>query len=325
MPHRPLNLLRTSCCNRLIPALAALFLATGRAAEPLDPAVELARSAETLILHGEQERALQRLRALVREYPKSPLAPAAQLRIGELFAQNREYLEAFNECQKLIVRFPESDLFTKAMEIQFSVADMVTEQYRKLKIKPGKNARGLPDRTASSDMFRTILANGRYTAFGPRAQYRLGVSLDEEGNPTEAIRELNALLRHFPDHPLAAHAAFQVAFIDYRTSRSTNFERGAQERAKLAFEDFLARYPQSEKVPEAKHLLLVLNDWEASRLVDAAKFYDRTGKPQSALRTFREAQQTGGEPAHAERVTERIRQLEDTVPSTPGGTRAAQP
>lgn len=258
-------------------------------AEPGDSATEWYNLAQKSIFEGQQGKAISRLRAILREYPTSPYAVQAQMQIAELYARNREYASAFDACQQVIARFPSSQLFDKALQTQFDLADRVIQEYRQLKLKKEKGTKGLPDRESASEMLRIILANGRFTAYAPRAQYRLAASLDEEDKSGEAVKEFYKFIEDYSDHPLVDDAAFQIAFIDYRRSRQTNHERGAQERALLAFEYFLIKYPESEKAPEARHLVGVLQKWEADRFREAGRYYERTGQSDAALRTYREA------------------------------------
>lgn len=295
--------------RKLLVCLALGFSRWVFAAEPIDPATDLFSRARQNILEGRQEDAINKYREIVRNYSKSALAPQAQLQIAELYSRNREYREAFLACQQVIDKFPASELFSDALEIQFTIAERVAVEYRRRRVKGDKSTRGLPDRETASLMFRAILANGLHTPKAPRAQYRLAVTLDEEGNSPEAIVEFNKFLRNYGDHPLADDAAFQTAFVEYRFSRANNRERGSQERARLGFEDFLVRYAASEKAPEARHLLSMLRGWEGEKYIEAADFYKKTGRTESALRTYQDALQHELDAPKAEAVRKSMETL----------------
>jgi outer membrane protein assembly factor BamD len=291
--------------------LTFLALAAGaHAGRQVDPAEELFRRAERHIIEGDQTQAVTRFNSVVRLHPKSPAAPRALLRIAELYARNREFSEAFDAAQRLIEKYPASDLFARAVEVQFAVSERVMEEYRRRRLKNDKSQRDLPDRASASEMLRVIVGNALQGELAPRALYRLAATLDEETKPREAVEEFNKFIERYPEHPLADDAAFQVAFIDYRLSRAGNRERASQERARLAFEDFLARHPASAKVPVARHLLATLRDWETTRLTEAAKFYERRGDDDAAARTYRGALENDpGNPA-AESLKRTIEGLE---------------
>jgi outer membrane protein assembly factor BamD (BamD/ComL family) len=288
----------------LVLAAADLFAAT-----VIDPATDLLQRAQRNVLEGKQEAAIAKLRVVARSYSKSPLAPQAQLLIAELFSRNREYTAAFEEAQLVINQFPASELFSEALEIQFLVSERVAEEYRRRRLRKERSIQGLPDREVASQMFRVILANGPFSPVAPRAQYRLAVTLDEEGQTVESVQEFNRFIENYGEHPLADDAAFQAAFVHYRVARQNNQERGSQERARLGFEDFMIRYPRSEKLPEARHLLVVLQGWEGNRMVEAGRFYERTGKPEPALRSYREAMRQTPDSAEADAARQGIKRL----------------
>jgi outer membrane protein assembly factor BamD (BamD/ComL family) len=297
-----------------------MVLAAAWGANVIDPATDLFQRAQRNILEGKQEAAIDKLRIVVASYRKSPFAPQAQLLIAELFSRNREYTTAFESAQTLINQFPASDLFSEALEIQFTVAERVAEEYRRRRLRKDKSSQGLPDREVASQMFRIILANGPFTLVAPRAQYRLAVTLDEEGQAAESTREYNNFIEHYGEHPLADDAAFQAAFLHYRSCRQNNQERGSQERARLGFEYFIVKYPRSEKVPEARHLMGVLQGWESNRLVEAGKFYERTGQQDPALKSYREALHQSPNPLAAEAARkgiERLRGADASAPASP--------
>jgi len=294
-------------------ALVAI-LAGARGAQPIDPAEELFRRAERHILEGDQPQAVSRFNSVVRLHPKSGAAARALMRMAELYARNREFSEAFDAAQRLIDKYPASNLFARAADVQFAVSERVMEEYRRRRMKNDKSQRDLPDRATASEMLRVIVSNARQSDLAPRALYRLAATLDEERKPQDAVQEFNTFLGRYPDHSFADDAAFQVAFIDYRLSRAGNRERAAQERARLAFEDFLARHPGSGKVPEARHLLATLRDWETTRLTEAGKFYERRGDAGAAARSYRGAVLNDPENPGSKALTEKIEGLEIQAP-----------
>ncbi len=301
--------------------LAALlwFTCGAQGASVIDPATDLFQRAERNLLEGKQEAAIDKLRVIVRSYEKSPFAPRAQLLIAELFSRNREFSTAFEAAQHLINHFPASDLFSEALEIQFTVAERVAEEYRRRRLKNDKSMQGLPDREVASQMFRIILANGPFSGVAPRAQYRLAIALDEEGQNMEATQEFNRFVENFGDHSLADDAAFQVAFIDYRLCRQNNRERGSQERARIAFDYFMVKFPQSEKMPEARYLSGLLQGWESERLLGAGDFYKRTGQKEPALKSYNDALRQAPGSAQADAAQKAIDKVKgrEEIPATP--------
>jgi outer membrane protein assembly factor BamD len=281
--------------------------------QEIDASAALYETARQQVMRGQPERAIEKFKAIVRLHPKSRFASRAQFQIAELYAQNREFSEGFNAAQKFIETYPESELFLEALNIQFAMAERVAEEYRRLRAKNDKSDKNLPGRAYASEMFRVIANNGRQSEYAAKALYRLGTMLDEEKRPTEAIEAFQLLLKTHPNSALADDAAFQVGFVDYRQSREQNRERGSQERARLAFEDFVIRYPNSEKMAEGHHLLNVLRGWERDKLLQAARYYESSGQAEAALRTYREALRGNSEGSDIIPIKEKILELENAT------------
>jgi outer membrane protein assembly factor BamD (BamD/ComL family) len=269
-------------------------------------AAEMVAAADRLALQGDQSGAVAKYRAIVRLYPQSHSAPRAQLQIADLLAANREHAEAFAAYQELIDKFPASSLFTPAIEGQFAIAQRVAESHRHADERGVKPPRTVPDRTALTTMLRQILGNGRHASFSAQLQYQLAVALDRAGERREAIGEFWRLLSTYPEDVRADDAAFQIAFIEYRQAREPNREQSSRLRAMQALDYFVAHFPGSEKVPEAQHLRVTLQQWGVTALEGAGDLYLRTGKTDAALRTYQEALQHNASEAEAAQLSERI-------------------
>ena len=63
---------------------------------------------------------------------------------------------------------------------------------------------------------------------------------------------------------------YQIGYVYFQASRETGYDQTAAVRAQEAFDDFLLRYPNSEKVPQAQDNLKTLQSSENGEFV-----YDR--------------------------------------------------
>lgn len=279
----------------------------------VDPGAALFVKAQGNILYGRQEEAVEKLSDIVRRHKASPFAPQAQLKMAELYAANREYTEAFDAAQQVIDKFPASDLFSAALETQLGVMDRVLDEYRRRRLKGNKSQKDLPKREAAREMLQTMLASGRFSPQAPRVQYRLAMAMDDEHSPAEAVREFQTFVSNYPEHPLADDAAFQAAFIDYRLAREKNRDRAPRERARLSLDDFLARYPASEKAPEARHLRSQLQTWDTDKMAEAGRFYERTGKLEAARETYDEALQRNPDAPTSDALKARLERINKSL------------
>jgi outer membrane protein assembly factor BamD len=71
--------------------------------------------------------------------------------------------------------------------------------------------------------------------------------------------------------------------VRLKEHREGSYDRASAEKAREAFEDFINRYPESEKVPQARENMKTLQVSGAKGTLDIAKFYDRTKNYKAAV------------------------------------------
>lgn len=256
----------------------------GVAAERL-PADERARQGVGAGLEqlgaGRVGKALNIFESVVRRFPDSPAAADAQWEIAGMYKNNREFANAFEAYQKLIIKFPKSGFHLRALERQMELIGGIISAYRRQDNR-GERASDalLPPRTEIKAMLRKVLASGAGTEIAPRAQFQLGVVLEETGSPKTAKRTHEEFIDRYPKHPLADDAAFQIAYIDFK--RVSEGNRSRHEWASLVLMDFLGRYPDSPKVPEALHCMRRLGEFEIEHWKGMVVFYEKNGQPDAA-------------------------------------------
>jgi outer membrane protein assembly factor BamD len=118
-----------------------------------------------------------------------------------------------------------------------------------------------------------------------------------------------------------------------RESREGSYDRATAQKARESFEDFIARYPESEKVPQARENLKSLEGGANKGTLDVAKFYDKTKKFKAAVIYYNDVIKTQPGTPDAEYAKGRIEALkglygEDALRAGPEktetGARAAE-
>ncbi len=230
---------------------------------------------------GRLGKALNVFESVVRRYPRTLVAAEAQWEIAGMYARNREISKAFDAYQKLVDKFPNSDLHNRAVARQMELVSGIMSAYRRQDTRGERPSDALlPPRIEIKTMLRMILASGAGTETAPEAQFQLGVVLEETGSPKTAKRTHETFIDRYPDHPLADDAAFQIAYIDFKRVREGDL--GRIEWAALEMIDFLGRYPDSPKVPEAHHCVRMLGEFEAQHWREMVAYYERQGDARAA-------------------------------------------
>jgi outer membrane protein assembly factor BamD len=254
---------------------------------------------------GDLKRAIRAYKTIVRRHPKDALAPTALYRAAQLQEQTRQYTPAADSYLQLVERYPSSAHFDEAIEGQFRVGEIYLN---------GKKLRVLGIPVASAlDRAVTIFANvvrtapyGKYTA---RAQFDIGLAREKQGANDAAIQAYQAVVDKFPNEPIAVDAQYQIGYIWFTAARLGTNDAAAAANAKTAFQDFLFHYPKSEKAPQARKNLDILEHKETNNSYKVAKFYDKQKYYRAAVIYYNEVirQQPGSEESNE--AKKRIDQL----------------
>jgi len=261
---------------------------------------------------GNIGRAIKAYSQLCRKYPNDTLAPAAAYRAAQLIEQNHDYIRAANTYRTLVERYPNSPHFDEAIEAQFRIGEMFLSG-KKIKLL------GIPLVTSMDravEIFAAIVRTapfGRYTA---RAQFDIGLARQKQHANDAAIQAYQAVIDKFPNDPIAADAQYQIGYIWYEAARLGTNDQAATEKARNAFEDFLFRYPKSEKTAQAREDLEHLQQKSTGDAMKVAKFYDKKKAYRAAVIYYNEViHDQPGSPASAE-ARKRVDQIRAKVGPT---------
>jgi outer membrane protein assembly factor BamD len=246
---------------------------------------------------GNTKRAINAYEHIWQKYPRDTLAPEAVYRTAQLREQNHDYIRAAGTYRILAENFPTSANFDNAIEAQFRIGEMYLSG-KKLKLL------GIPIATSMDravEIFAAIVRTapfGRYTA---RAQFDIGLARQKQHAEDAAIAAYQAVIDKFPNDPIAADAQYQIAYIWHEAARLGTNDSAATEKARTAFEDFLYRYPKSEKAPQARDNIERLQQKSTGDAMKVAKFYDKEKAYRAAVIYYSEViREHPGSPASAE-------------------------
>ena len=234
-------------------------------------AQELFLIAQEAEKEGNRMRALRAYRTIVKKYPKDTLAPGSAYRTGQLLEEERDFLRAAGAYRHLVERYPKSPNFDEAIEGQFRIGEMYLSG-KKLKIL------GIPIKVSMDQavgIFSAIVATAPYGKYTARAQFNIGLARERQQAEEAAIAAYQAVVEKFPADPIAADAQYQIGYIYLTAARTGNKDAKAAANARTGFEDFLFRYPNSEKAAQARENLKQLERKETVDAYKIARFYDK--------------------------------------------------
>ncbi len=266
----------------------------------------LGQSAEN---SGNFGRAIKAYRALVRRYPKDVLAEGAAYRYAVLQEQHGDLLKAAGAYRVVVEGYPKSPHFREAIEAQFRIGELYLNG-KKLKLL------GIPIKSSMDkaiEIFAAIVRTAPYGKYTARAQFDVGRATEKQGNAESAVTAYTAVVDKFPEDPVAADAQYQIGYLWLKTARSGVNDAKAVANARIGFQDFLHRYPKSEKAAQARENLRMLEQKQMSNSFQIAKFYDKQKNYRAAVIYYNDVirQQPGS--SQSDRAKKRVAELRAKV------------
>lgn len=227
--------------------------------------------AKKLQADGKYEQALKAYRILVRKWPLSFFAPEAQFNIGICMEKEGQFWDAFQSYQKMVKKYPASNFFEQALDREFAIGNLYLagEPQRLWKIPMGPSM----DRTV--EIFEAIIKAAPYGANAAQAQFKIGLARENQKKFSDAVDAYTKILDKYPGNSIAADAQYQIGYAWYSSANEAEYDQSAAEKAIEAFEDFVVRYPNSEKVPAAQAHIDTLKSKEMQGSFYIAKFYEK--------------------------------------------------
>jgi outer membrane protein assembly factor BamD len=286
-------------------------------------AQELFSKAQEAEKNGNTSRAIKAYRSLVRRHPKDTLAPGALYRMAQLQEQSHQYLKAAQSYNVLAEKFPKSERFDESIEALFRIGEMYLAG-RKVKIL------GIPFKSSmeeAANIFTAIIRVAPYGNYTARATFDLGRAREKQGAMESALTAYQSVVEKFPNDPLSVEAQYQIGYIWTAATRSGTYDPNAAAKAKIGFQDFLYRYPNSEKSAQARENLKQLESKQTSTAFEIARYYDKQKYYRAAAIYYNDVirQQPGSREGDRakKRISELRAKLGDAALQPPAVTAAA--
>jgi outer membrane protein assembly factor BamD len=292
--------------SRGLPILACFVLAAGEAkaqvpsttADVNAEAAGLFQQAAELENAGRANSAAAAYRNIVRRFPVSPSAPAAQFRLAELIDQSGNPSRAFDAYQKLVEDYPQSREFDRALAAQLAIADNFMQRRRYER---------------AAEMYNALIASAPYARFAPEAQFKLGQAFEARRDYQSAITSYQLILDRYASSDYADDALYQIGYVQLTEAMGRSQDLSAAIDAKNTFEEFLMEYPNSEKAAQARENLERMTGREATDLMSIAKFYDRNNNYRAAVIYYADLVRRQPGTEDAKLANNRIEEIRATV------------
>jgi outer membrane protein assembly factor BamD len=258
---------------------------------------------------GNIDDAYKAYKGLVRRWPLSFFSPEAQFRMGQIEEQKGDFWRAYKSYQKMLEKYPSSSFFEQALEREYAIGNLYLagEPQRLWKIPLG------PSMEKTVEIYETVIKNAPYGKFAPQAQFKIGLAHENEKKFNEAVKAYNTIIDKYPGNDIVDDAQFQIGYAWYRASSEPEYDQSAAEKAIEAFQDFMVRYPNSEKTASAKSYIEKLQGRRVQGSFNIAQFYEKQGNIKAAFIYYNEVVRENPDSKQASQAKLKIDQLRPMV------------
>ncbi|MDR1144704.1 MAG: outer membrane protein assembly factor BamD [Verrucomicrobiales bacterium] len=289
------------------------------AASDAKAALQLARNLEA---KEDYKSALDAYRGIVRRWPLSTSAGEAQFKIGFMLEQRGEFGNAYKAYQKVVEKYPASQFFDLSIEREFAIGNLFLsgEPQRLWKIPL------LPSMDKAVEVFNTVIKNAPYGVYAPQAYFKIGLAREKQRQWSDAIAAYNKLLDKYPGNDLAPAAQYQIGYAWYQASSQPDYDQSSAQKSIDAFQDFLTRFPRSEKADQARVYINELDSRRVQGAYNIALFYTKQKNYQAAIIYFNDVIQQGPNTALAAQAKAQIETIKNIQSGqSPGFKQPAAP
>jgi outer membrane assembly lipoprotein YfiO len=258
--------------------------------------------------------ALKAAQRLVREWPLSDYAPAAQYLVGRCHEARGQDEKAFGQYQKLLQKYPKVDNYEEILQRQYQIATrFLGGQWFKL----WGYIPFFPSMEKTAEMYNKLVKNGPFSQVAPHAQLRIGAAREKQHNYPLAVKAYETAADRYHDRPtIAADAVFRTGISHYKQAKRAEYDQGAAGQAIAAFTDFQTLFPKDQRADRAEQIIRDLRREQARGDFEIARFYEKKKRWAGAQVYYNETRLKDPNSPYAAEALKRIEALQQRMLGT---------
>jgi LPS-assembly protein len=273
--------------------------------KPENPQEHL-KYAQSLRERGHLKSARKQFEILVKRWPDSAEAPAAQQAVADIYVKQGKNKKAFTAYEDLIQQYYTGIKdYDQILDRQYELATKEMNRKRMRWLFGGYRA---PEQAVP--LFESILQNAPQWERAPEMQYMIGHAYQKNDDQELAVVAYSTVEYRYPDSPFAEKAA--VAKLDSLKElvESVPYSVDIREQAQLSAAMFPELYTNSAHIAEAQAFGADLHNLSAQHNFEIGQFYERVPRPpknESAAIYYNKVIKKYGDTEYAARSAERLR------------------
>ena len=219
-----------------------------------------------------------------KDHPDSPSCEEAMLLGSQAELDNGMYYQAFERLEAMLAKYPNGLFLERALTREMEVANAFLAGKKRI---VGRMLR-LPAADEGLTILRKIAEHAPGTDIAERAMLRIGEYHFEKKDYRDAADAYDEFLTMNPKSARAPHTMAQAAQAMYESFKGVPYDETPLVEAEARYKTLLAQYPDEARKCRAADMLREIVTIRGERAYETAKFYERTGRPQSAIFYYRQ-------------------------------------
>jgi outer membrane protein assembly factor BamD (BamD/ComL family) len=200
---------------------------------------------------------------------------------AECYRKSGHKYKEFKCLEKLINSYPTHVEYSKAVDREFELGD---EFYAGSRDPRFDWIPWWDDQDRTIKIYEIALKHGPFAKRAPEARLRLGRLYIDEQKIDKALKTLRETVKMYPKTNIQKYAYFELASLLVQLSRHGDGDGKYGNEAREVLKLIKEKYPTSREIGWVEQALLESDDITAKRLYGIARFYNRIGRTEPAVR-----------------------------------------
>ena len=232
---------------------------------------------------GKSKQARDAYRSIVKSYPRTDAAAEAQFRYANMLDVTGDSRKAFEAYQDLITKFRNTNHFNESVQRQFDIAEDMRRSERKGFFGIGASIQP----STLIEMFDQVARSVPQSELAPKSMLSIAEIHLEQEDRVSAESFYQKVVNTYPSTPHATEAQYQIFKIRGVTAANSNSPNEDRSQREAGI-DFVNSNPNDQRAAEIRSGLDDIEARSMEKLFNTGRFYEKSGKPESARVYYRE-------------------------------------
>lgn len=250
----------------------------------------------TLVVGGQYNKAMDETSKFTKFYSNTEYADDNQFLRGEIKLEQKNYMDAADEFQQVISKYPDSPLYDGVIAKQYTIGDSLFEKgsgrsrqdftwykpwtalnslnkYNPFRHRPLKKA---------IDVYTMVIDNQPFTNEAAEAQYKIGLCHFTRDEYLEASFEFRRVVEDYADSEWVRDSSFQLTRSYEESAFDPDYDQAPSRLTIDSIDRFVRRYSDDDRVAERQQVSEEMRENIAEQRYRTARFYSKRRRMASA-------------------------------------------